>query len=184
MCWNKELRLGLTIALLLPAVVMALVTDRQQPLQIQANTATIEDAKGIAIYEGSVVVTQGSIMIEADKVTLNYTQKQDIDKVVAEGNPARFKQTPEGGKEDIKAKALRMEYNAIANMLHLTKEAEVRQGNDTFTGPHIMYDTQQGIIRAEKGESKEQITVIIQPRSAKPSVSDDKTEKPNRNKKP
>jgi len=144
----------------------ALSSDVEQPIQIQADRATIDDAKGIAIYEGNVVISQGSIRINADKVTLNYTKKQDIDKVVAEGNPAHFKQTPEGGKEDIKAKARRMEYEATQNMLQLIHNAELQQAKDSFAGQHITYDTRNGIIRADKGENKEgRITVIIQPRT-------------------
>ncbi|MEZ5672703.1 MAG: hypothetical protein R3E08_10105 [Thiotrichaceae bacterium] len=37
------------------------------------------------------------------KVTINYTKKQDLEKVVAEGKPAKFKQTPDGGRADIQA---------------------------------------------------------------------------------
>ena len=145
-----------------------LSTDREQPIQIQADRATIDDTKGLAIYEGHVLITQGSIRIDAEKVTLNYTKKQDIDKVIAEGNPTRFKQTPDGGKEDIKARAMRMEYDALQNVLQLIQEAELQQAKDSFAGQHITYDTHSGIIRADKGNSKDgRITVIIQPRPKK-----------------
>lgn len=146
----------------------ALSTDREQSIQIQSDRAIIDDAKGIAIYEGHVIITQGTIRIDADKVTLNYTKKQDIEKVIAEGNPTRFKQTPDGGKEDIKAKAVRMEYDALQNVLQLIQEAELQQAKDSFAGQHITYDTHSGIIRADKGNNKDgRITVIIQPRPKK-----------------
>lgn len=145
--------------------VFALATDSQQPINIIADKATIDDASGTAIYEGNVIITQGSIEMKSAKVTLNYTAKQTLDKVIAEGDPVTFKQTPEGGKEDIHAKAKRMEYLADKNTIHLTQQAELSQGQDSFAGEHISYNIQDGIIRADKGGSeKGRISVVIQPR--------------------
>jgi len=128
----------------------------------------IDDNNGLAIYTGNVMVTQGSIRIDAEKVTINYTKKQDLEKVVAEGKPAKFKQTPDGGKADIHAKSGRMEYFAEKDLLHLLQDAEVHQAQDSFAAQRIMYDTKSGVIQADKGESKEgRISVVIQPRSQK-----------------
>lgn len=148
--------------------VWALSSDRSQPLNIQSDAAMIDDNSGLAVYSGNVVVTQGSIRIDADKVTINYTKKQDLEKVVAEGKPAKFKQTPDGGKADILAKSGRMEYFADKDTLHLLQNAEVRQAQDSFAAQRIMYDTKTGVIQADKGESKDgRISVVIQPRSEK-----------------
>jgi lipopolysaccharide export system protein LptA len=146
--------------------VFALATDSEQPINIIADKATIDDASGTAIYEGNVVITQGTIQMNAAKVTLNYTAKQTLDKVTAEGDPVNFKQTPEGGKEDIHARAKKMEYFADKSTIHLTQQAELSQGKDSFAGEHISYNTQDGIIKADKGGSeKGRISVVIQPRS-------------------
>lgn len=143
----------------------ALTNDRSQPINIQADKATIDDAKGMAVYEGNVVITQGSIRINAQRVTLNYTANQNLDKVTAEGAPVQFQQTPEGGKEDLHARALRMEYFADKDTIALSQEAELWQGKDSFSGCHITYNTQTGIIQADKGDCKEKrISVTIQPR--------------------
>jgi lipopolysaccharide export system protein LptA len=151
------------ISVLLSTNAFALKNDREQPILIESDKATIDNIKRVAIYEGDVIVTQGSIHINADTVTLNYTEKQDIEKVIAVGQPARFKQRLEGGDE-IKAKARQMEYNAIKDTLHLTIEAELRKekdGKDIYTSnaPRIIYDTQRGIIKADKGR----VFVKIQP---------------------
>ncbi len=151
-----------------PHSALALSTDHNQPINIQSDTAMVDDNNGLAIYTGNVMVTQGSIRIDADKVTINYTKKQDLEKVVAEGKPAKFKQTPDGGKADLHAKSGRMEYFAEKDTLHLLQNAEVRQAQDSFTAQRIMYDTKSGVIQADKGESKDgRISVVIQPRSQK-----------------
>jgi lipopolysaccharide export system protein LptA len=151
--------------------VFALAADSEQPINITADRATIDDASGTAIYEGNVVISQGTIRINAVKVTLNYTAKQTLEKVVAEGDPVSFKQTPEGGKEDIQAKAKKMEYFADKSTIHLTQQAELSQGKDSFAGEHISYNTQDGIIRADKGgNDKGRISVVIQPRPKETST--------------
>lgn len=147
---------------------MALSTDREQPIQIEADKATIDNMKGTAVYEGNVIVMQGSIRLNAATVTLNYNDQNDIEKVVAMGQPTHFKQRLDSG-EEIKAKAKEMEYNAVKDMLHLRVEAELRKernGEDTYTStaPRITYDTQRGIITADKGKNKKgRITMTLKP---------------------
>ena len=142
--------------------VFGLASDREQPIQIEADKATIDDLKGIAIYEGNVVITQGTIRINAAKVTLTYTQKQDLKQVVAVGDPVRFKQTPDGKKPDVHAKAQRMEYQNNDNTLHLVDDAEVWQAKDKFSGHRIQYNTKTGLIKADKGK-KERVRAVIMP---------------------
>ena len=134
---------------------LALSTDRQQPINVEADTASIDNLKGIAIYEGNVIVTQGSIRLTAEKVTLNYSKKQEIEKLIAEGKIARFKQRLDNG-EDITAQAKLMEYNALQSMLYLKRAAKLqksRDGNNSYTStaPYITYDTKAGLIKANQG---------------------------------
>lgn len=152
--------------------VLALSTDIEQPIKIEADKAVIDDTSGVATYEGNVVVTQGSIQINANKVILNYTEKQTLGKVVALGEPARFKQTPDEGKPDINATAKQMEYLADTHVIQLTQDAQLWQGKDAFSGQRIKYNTQGGIIEADKGDSKDgRVSVTIQPRPRSPAKS-------------
>lgn len=168
--WYHKLQIGLALSLTtLATTTYALSTDREQPINIVADSATIDDAKGIAIYEGNVVVTQGTILIHANKLTLTYTNKQSLKQAIAEGNPATFQQTPDNKKGEIHATANRMEYQAEDDRLNLTKDAKVWQDKDSFTGAKISYDTKDGVIRAEKGSDKDsaRVSVTIQPAKTK-----------------
>lgn len=136
----------------------ALSTDRDQPIEIEADKATIDNLKGIAIYEGDVIVIQGSIRINSDTMNIKYSKKRNIETVVTNGNPSRFQQRLDNG-EIIKAKALEMEYNALKSIIYLRKQAELRKSlndkdNYISNAPRITYDTQAGIIRADKGITK------------------------------
>jgi len=163
MCLNNLSKLVFLVLLGLSQAVFALSTDKDEPIQIAADSATIDDLKGIATYQGNVIITQGTIQINAEKITLVYTQKQDLKKVDIEGNPAQFKQRPDKSEEDLHAQAKRMEYRADENMLYLTEDAKLWQGKDSFVGEQITYDTVRGVIKANKGKGG-RVKVTIQPR--------------------
>ena len=160
----------LILGVILSNYAVALSNDHEQPIQIEADKATIDNIKGIAIYEGNVIVTQGSIRINAETVTLNYTPKQDIEKVIAVGKPVRFKQRLDSG-DDIQARSREMEYNAVKNMLHLRKKAILlRQRNKkdlyTVNAPRITYDIQRATTQTDKGNTGSgRTTITIQPQS-------------------
>jgi lipopolysaccharide export system protein LptA len=158
----------LFICILFSGGALALSTDSEQPIKINADKGTIDNIKRFVTYEGNVIVSQGSIRIHAKTVTMNYTQKQNIEKIVAKGQPVRFEQRLDSG-EYLKAKANEIEYDAFKNQLYLREKAELRKeidGKDTYisTAPRIIYDIQRSIIEADKGEhQKERISVIFKP---------------------
>jgi len=159
---------------LLPSTAWPLEADREQPIQIQADRASLDDLKGITIYEGRVEVTQGSMQLRGDKVTLTYDTDKQVEKIIAEGAPASFKQRPDKRETDIQAQAKRMEYYAKEDMLHLITEAQVWQGKDSFSGQHIVYDAKRSVITAE-GSGEKRVTVVIEPK--KPQKSEEKAQK-------
>ena len=93
--------------------VLALASDRDQPIELEADTADIDDLKGISIYTGNVVLVQGSMVIKAHKLTLYNDKNKELEKAVAEGTKgklATFKQRPEGKDKDFRARASTMIY--------------------------------------------------------------------------
>lgn len=59
----------------------ALPTDRDQPIRIQADDAQLDDKNGIATYKGDVIITQGSMKVTGNTVTITRTAAGDIDVV-------------------------------------------------------------------------------------------------------
>jgi len=161
----KLIWLVLIASILNSPQALGLSSDYRQPIKIESDTATIDDVQGIAIYQGNVVVTQGTIRINAAKVTLNYTTQQTLDKVIAEGNPVKFKQRPDKGDDDLHAHAQRMEYYADQDMLHLRYKAKVWKGEDSVVGKQIRYNTRTGIVNADSGNgANDRVIVTIVPR--------------------
>ncbi len=149
----------------------AVSSDQEQPIQIEANSASLDNQKGLTMYFGNVVITQGTLKLKAEKVTLTYDDKRQIDVVIAETEkadspPVYFEQVLDN-KELIRAEARLMEYHAKKDILHLKKSAKVWKNKDTITGDHIMYDAKLGKITAKAAQPGEtgsgRVKVTIEP---------------------
>ncbi len=150
----------------------ALSSDKNQPTRIVADRVDVDDQKGISIFRGNVRLTRGSIRMTADIVTVYRDNKQDLDKVIAKGNPVSYRQTPDGKKEDVVAQARNVEYHAAKDRVILLQNAKVWQGKDTFTGNRIVYDIQRDIVHATKAPTatkgdKGRVEITIQPKKTK-----------------
>ena len=57
--------------------------DRDKPIQIEADRASLDQLKGVTVYEGNVVVTQGTILLRAAQVTVTQDKNGGGDVAVA-----------------------------------------------------------------------------------------------------
>lgn len=143
----------LALAFSLSAGAFALSTDRDQPINIEANRAEADNVKRITIYHGDVIITQGTLKITGDTVTIHYDEHDQLTMLVSEGKPARFRQLPDG-KADVPknyqlAHASRMEYYARDDRIVLLGNAVYGQGGDQVAADRIVYDSVKSQMRAE-----------------------------------
>jgi lipopolysaccharide export system protein LptA len=168
---NKKIRLsvGGGMAMLMGLLAMnagALENDSEQEINIDSNTATYDDASGTSIYSGNVVSIQGSIRVNSDKLVV-HLQNGNPEKLVFTGVPARFKQMPSQGSDDIIGEALTGEYYPKKNLLVLIDKASVRQGNATYSSQFIEYDSKRSVVMAgEKSSSSKRVHVTLKPKAA------------------
>jgi lipopolysaccharide export system protein LptA len=147
------------------AAAHALATDSEQPITIDSNTATYDDKASVSIYTGDVISIQGSIRVNSDKLVVHFVDG-DAEKLVFTGNPARFKQTPSPGKEDIIGDALIGEYYPKKNLLILKEKATVKQGNGTYKSDYIEYDINTSLVKAgDTSTDSKRVRVTLQPKS-------------------
>ena len=146
---------ALIISLSINTHAWALSTDKNQPIEIQADSAELDDKKGVTVYHGNVVVTQGSIRMTGDTMTVHYTKDQDLETVIMEGHPATYRQLPDKSEVYDEAEALRMEYYGLKNLIVLIDNAQVKQEEFRFSGNRIEYDTKLSQIKARGKPSQE-----------------------------
>ena len=162
--------------------VRALSTDPQQPVEVQADFAEMDDKAGTTVYIGNVIVTQGSIRMTGDRMRATFDDQRALEDVFVDGRPAYFRQTPDGSKEDIEGQALQVEYHAKKNQLILIKDASLKQGERLFEGYRINYDTKKSVITGRgdplpeagtkpSGKPAGRIKVIIPPKKPAPATA-------------
>ncbi|MCP3868950.1 MAG: lipopolysaccharide transport periplasmic protein LptA [Gammaproteobacteria bacterium] len=159
---NRINALPLFLLLLISLPLQALESDKNQPVYIEADSVEINDGTGISVYQGNVDVTQGSIHLTADKVTV--TQRPgNANHIRAEGNPVTFKQNMEDQKKPIEGSARIAEYDTESEILHMIGNAVLLQGKDSFKSDRISYDRSKSLVRAgTSAKGKERVKISIQ----------------------
>jgi lipopolysaccharide export system protein LptA len=130
---------ALLCAALLAPLAHAEKADRDKPVNLEADTVTLDDVRKISVYQGNVILNQGTMMLRADRVQV--TQNAGgLDKVSATGRPVSFRQKVDGREEFIEGFADRIEFDNVSGQLELIGQAQLRRGSDELRGAQISYN--------------------------------------------
>lgn len=147
-----------------PMVANALPEDRSQPIQLQASRGQIDQKTGVSVYEGNVVISQGSMRLAADTATI-YIKDGGFQRMEATGKPVTLRYRPTANKPEIQGVSQRVEYNVDSAKVIMSGGARLTQGQDVFTGDRIEYDLQGDVVRARGAGNQGRIQFTIQPRA-------------------
>lgn len=141
---------GVLSAFLTLQTALALETDASQPISVLADSAEFNPDQGIATYTGSVEIEQGSLKVNAHKVVVYRKADGEIDKIIAEGKAERVHLQQQPNPEDavVHAFAMSIVYQAALQEVELTRQAELENGKDKFSGERIRYHLQNKRIQA------------------------------------
>lgn len=119
----------------------ALSSDRDKPATIEADEVEFDFRTGTRTYKGDVLVVQGTLRITGDKMVVEYDQdSEQIEKATSWGDPATFKQRPDGKEHDVHGKGKTIIMNQLENTLTLIEDASMTQAGNTAKGREIVYD--------------------------------------------
>ncbi|MEX0449403.1 lipopolysaccharide transport periplasmic protein LptA [Spiribacter sp. 221] len=109
------------------------------PVELEADSAEVDDASGRSVYKGDVVLTRGSLRITGDVMRAFVDAHRQLQRVVVEGVPATYRETlPDASSRH--AEAPRMEYfTSGPERLILLEGARLWQGDNTVTGETITH---------------------------------------------
>ena len=120
--------------------VVALATDSQQPIEIQADFAELDDQEGKTIYVGNVVVIQGLMRLASAKLEVSYDTKggtNDIEEMVATGGVTFVNGTEAAESE-------RAVYNPDAGTLVMLGDVILTQGATAIAGEKLTVNLDDG----------------------------------------
>lgn len=173
---------ALFINMLLSDVTLAERADRNKPIHIEADSATVEDYKRkdnfrTSVFTGNVIFKQGTRVIRADKAIL----KEDLKGhryATAYGNLVSYREKREGVDEYIEGWSQRVEYDEKTNKIELFGKARLKRGTDEVQGDYISYDMTRDFFEVKSQKDKDtrkeaegRVRVIIQPKDNSPQTA-------------
>jgi lipopolysaccharide export system protein LptA len=163
---NTRLWLAALLSLGIAGTSQALPTDRNQPIHVSADSATMDDNSGITTYSGNVEIEQGSLKIKARTVDL-HRNNDGVSRILATGN-VQFQQQASSDKPVTNAYGERMDYQVQRQEITITGDARVVQQKDTFTGQKIVYNLDKSLVNAFSSEDGkgQRVQMVIQPKGA------------------
>jgi lipopolysaccharide export system protein LptA len=145
--------------------------DRNKPVNLEADRVTIDDVKQLAVFEGNVVLTQGTLQIRGDKMEVRQ-DKEGFKQGTTWGNPASFRQKREGYDEYIEGWAARIEYDGRIETLQMFTRAQLKRAQDEVRGEFISYDARSEFFQVTGGPQAAtadnpggRVRAVIQPKS-------------------
>jgi lipopolysaccharide export system protein LptA len=166
------------LAMGLPSGAWAEKADRDKPVQVESDRVTVDDVKQLSVFDGNVVLTQGTMMIRGDRMEVRQ-DKEGFKQGTVWGKRAYFRQKREGTNEWIEGWGERIEYDSRADKVQMFVRAAMKRGDDDVTGDYISYDAITEFFQVNGGGAKAanannpggRSRVVMQPKSkSKPAA--------------
>ena len=143
--------------------------DRQQAINLEADSVTIDDAKKTSTFIGQVKLTQGTLKITADKLIV-VQDAAGFSTSTAIGQLATFRQKREGSDEIVEGYAETIIYDTRNEVVDLKTNARVKRTADEVRGDHINYSTKTEIFKVlglanANTPNQGRVRAVIQPKS-------------------
>jgi lipopolysaccharide export system protein LptA len=139
------------------------VRDNQQPIHVEADSLEVRDNDNISIYTGNVKLTQGSLEVHSDRLTLYFEDNKILILMKMAGSPATFRQLTDSNLEII-GEALKIEYRESESTLLLLGNAKLTQGSDIIESNKINLNIDSNSIEAGSVEPDNRVRMLIQPK--------------------
>lgn len=166
----------LTACAVMPGAALAEKGDRSQPLTIEADKpGTIDLQRQVVVFGGNVVISQGSIRVQAERVEVREGSDGSRTAVAigARDAPATFRQKRDGVDEYIQGSAERIDYDGRGDVVKFTGNAAVRRLRgtttaDEITGHTIVYDNLAEVFTVQGGPASGsgRVKAVLTPRDA------------------
>jgi len=159
--------------------------DSEKPLHLESDQVVIDEANKTSTFTGSVQLTQGTILIQGQKIVV-VQDKDGFKHGTIYGDTANFRQKREGMDEYVEGSGERIEYDTRLDEINLYGQAHVRRGLDDVRGEHITYNLKTEIFQVTGGStssvdtSSKRVRVVLQPKTRKnPSNANVPNDSPN-----
>ncbi len=128
--------------------------DSGQQVEITADSLTVDQNAGSVVFEGEVLVGQGTLRMSADRITVFYSgegRTGDVTRMEAQGNV-----TLTNGEAAAEAQAA--SYDVAAALITMAGDVLLTQDENALSGNELEIDLDTGMARM-----KGRVQTILQP---------------------
>ena len=151
-------------------------SDRDKAINIESDRVTVDDAKEISVFDGNVVLTQGTLTIRGERLEVR-RDKEGFSHGTVWGKRALFRQKRDGVNEWVEGTAERVEYDSRADKVQFFTRALLKRGADEVSGDYISYDANTeffqvigGCAKAANGNKPDgRVRTVMTPRGKAPA---------------
>ena len=155
------LALACLAACLAAGEAQALKTDRQKPLDVNADSSDGTLGDGVATLRGNIEIRQGTLLIRADLANVEKAEGR-VQRIELSGQPARLQQEIEQ-EGTVTAEARTMAYEVATGIVTLTGAADVVHPQYHISGEVLVYDMNQQHFRGSGDEQSGRIRIRLDP---------------------
>lgn len=166
------------VLLCLSLPLMALESDRQEPLEVSANSTDGTLGDGVTTLRGNVDIRQGTLRITADEAEVKKVDGK-VSSVTFRGQPAFLQQEIEE-QGLVQATANTIDYQVASGLVTLAGNADVKHPQYQISGDLLTYDLNVQHFQGSSGEDGNgRIHILLDPEviksgSLKKDKEDDK----------
>jgi len=152
---------------MLSVEIFAIAGDFKKPIIIESDSAERNEETGLTHYKGNVLIQQGSMVIDANEVTIFY-ENDNVGRIICKGKPASFQQSDPSG-DRVLARAETIEYELGTELVNLKTNASLSHKGTQIKGDSINYDLRSDSWKAKGDDQSPQkrIQLVIPPLSQK-----------------
>lgn len=152
-------------------ISQAELADRDKPMHLEANQLSIDDVKQISVFEGKVQLTQGTMIVNADKIVV-VQDKEGFKHGTATGQLASFRQKRDNVDGYVEGYGERIEYDTKTSIIDFFGQARMKQDQDEVRGEHITYNSKTEIFQVNGASNKGRVRAVIQPKNKRSAVGE------------
>lgn len=141
---------------------VAVESDFDQPIHVSSISQHASMKDNTVVFQDEVLLTQGTIKLTADKLTIIRGDKPNHEIMIAEGKTATFYQTQEDGRP-LDAQANKIHYDVAKSTITLSGNAQIKQLDSQINGSKIVYSLDSEELTVSNDGQKQRVTTVFLP---------------------
>lgn len=158
---NRYLIVLCCLLLVVSGSAHALKTDRQQPLDVNADSSDGTLGDGVATLRGNIEIRQGTLLIRADVAHVEKVEGK-VSRIELTGGPVQLQQEIEE-QGLVTAQAGQMEYEVASGIVTLNGEADVVHPQYHISGEVLVYDLNLQHFQGSGDGENGRIRILLDP---------------------